>query len=99
MSSLGAGTVVEVVGGTVVLPPGGGGSEGVGAALRAECPAGDVATEATPAPVARTRRVTTTIHELALPGLRIPPLANPSHPYSRPEGEGGWHDSVIPKRF
>lgn len=97
MPSLGAGTEVEVVGGTVVLVVGG--SEVVGTAFLAECPDGDVATEAIPTPMARTTRVTTTIHEPALPGIRIPPLTDPSHSYSRWKGEGRWHDSLIPKRF
>jgi hypothetical protein len=75
MPSLGAGTVVEVVGEIVVLAPGRGGTI-VGTAFEAECPEGEVATEAIPAPVARRTRVTTTIHELALPGLCIAPLAD-----------------------
>src|ERR1700686_1705626 len=97
MPSLGAGTVVEVVGGTVVL--GVGGTEVVGATPRTDCPDEDVETEAIPAPVARRRRVMTTTHELVLPGLRIPPLADPvilTH-----AGGGGvvGNDSIIPNRF
>jgi len=73
MPSTGGGTVVVRGGGVVVVvvPEGAGGSEGVGLAPAVERLAGEVATEAVPAPMTRRRRVTTTIHEVARPGTRI----------------------------
>jgi hypothetical protein len=68
---IGAGAVVDGRGEMVVLEEVGG-TEVAGAVSAVERPAGEVTTDAIPAPAARTSSVVTAIHERALPGTRIP---------------------------
>src|SRR5579863_4784907 len=79
--------VVEVVVVGVAGPVVGGADE-VGATLAAGRAAGDITTDAIPAPAARTSIAARTDQVALLPGTRIPTSGFACHPCSR--RRGGW---------